>query len=603
MLGEPPADPGREDRLNELLAAYLEAVETGPAPNAEQWLARYPEFASELAAFIANDESLAHRAASLRSPQQQNEQPSPGPSCALTVALDGVPGEGSPFALGKVIGGCELLQQLGRGGMGVVFKAREISLNRPVAVKMILNGSLAAPAARQRFQAEAEAVAKLDHPNIVPVYHVGEHEGQPYLCLKLIEGGGLDQRLNGAPLPAVDAVRLVETLARAIHYAHEQGIVHRDLKPANILLQIADCRLPIADLIPVITDFGLAKQIDGSSGLTETGQVIGTPSYMSPEQAWGHTAEVGPATDVYALGAILYECLTGHAPFRGATALETLDMVRTAEAAPPRLLNPKVDRDLQTICLKCLEKDPHDRYASAGDLAEDLRRHRAGEPVKARSYNVLTRIARTLGNRSHSEDEFRTWGTLLLLFAIIILVGHVTTFALLWTDQPHWLARVVRGAQLGLGVLVFWRYRRRSLMPTSTAERQLWSTWIGYLTAYGISGVVIRWMIAQGVIVGGVAAPRCLEELLVYPFTALLSAMGFCVMGGLYWGRYYVVGAVFFVLALLMPLHLEWAPLEFGVVWALVLAVIGRHLRHLASVVAAETARTLPTRNNPERPA
>jgi tRNA A-37 threonylcarbamoyl transferase component Bud32 len=600
MPDEPLVGPGREDRLNEVLAAYLEAVENGPIPDAEQWQARYPEFARELANFIANEENLAQRAAALRN----------APSTTPTLPQNGLLGEGSPFAPGKVIGGCELLQELGRGGMGVVFKAREVSLNRTVAVKMILNGSLAAPAARQRFQAEAKAAARLDHPNIVPVYHVGEHEGQPYLCLKLIEGGGLDQLLNGAPLPASEAARLIETLARAIHYAHEQGIVHRDLKPANILLQKSedsgpsnhsDSCLLSSDFFPIITDFGLSKQIDGSVGLTQTGQVIGTPSYMSPEQAWGHTAQIGAATDTYSLGVILYECLTGHAPFRGATALETLDMVRSADPAPPRLLNPKVDRDLQTICLKCLEKDPRDRYECARDLADDLKRHLAGEPVKARSYNVLARIARTLGNRSHSEDEFRTWGTLLLLFAVIILLGHLTTFGLLWTGQPLWTARAARVGQLGLGVLVFWRYRGRSLVPTSSAERQLWSIWIGYLTAYAIGGVVIRTIIAQGLVAGSDATPRSWEELLVYPFSALLSGMGFFVMGGLYWGRYYLVGALFFVLALLMPLHLEWAPLEFGLVWSLVLAAVVVHLRHLASVVAGENARTLPGRDSKGR--
>jgi serine/threonine-protein kinase len=259
--------------------------------------------------------------------------------------------------------------------MGVVYKARQLALNRVVALKMVLAGSHAGPEAVARFRAEAEAVARLQHPNIVQVHEVGEAGGLPFFSLEFVEGGGLDRMLAGTPLPAGAAARMIEVLARAVHAAHERGVVHRDLKPANVLLT--------ADGTPKIADFGLAKRLDGEAGPTRTGAVMGTPSYMAPEQA-GAPGAVGPATDVYALGAILYEMLTGRPPFKAATALDTVLQVVSEEPVPPSRLQPKVPRDLETVCLTCLRKDPARRYARALDLAEDLRRFQAGEPILAR---------------------------------------------------------------------------------------------------------------------------------------------------------------------------------------------------------------------------
>jgi tetratricopeptide (TPR) repeat protein len=292
-----------------------------------------------------------------------------------------------------VVAGYEVLGVLGRGGMGVVYRARHITLNRPVALKMILAGVHAGPGLRARFLAEAEAVARLQHPNIVQIYEVGEAGGCPYLALEYVDGGSLADRLRGTP-PARDAAGLVETLARAVHAAHEAGIVHRDLKPANVLLGRGDKRpacppgrkLTSEDACgyePKITDFGLAKRLD-DAGHTSTGAVLGTPSYMAPEQAAGRNKDLGPAADVYALGAILYEVLTGRPPFKGETPLDTLEQVRSREPVPPSGLRPKVPRDLETICLKCLRKEPGRRYASALVLADDLRRFRDGEPIAAR---------------------------------------------------------------------------------------------------------------------------------------------------------------------------------------------------------------------------
>ncbi len=280
----------------------------------------------------------------------------------------------------------EVLGELGRGGMGVVYKARQPGLKRLVALKMILAGGHAGAGERGRFRGEAEAVARLQHPNIVQVYEVGERDGCPFLSLEYVDGGSLAARLDGTPQRPQAAARTVETLARAIHYAHQRGIVHRDLKPANILLT--------ADGAPKISDFGLAKQLDTGSGQTQSGAVLGTPSYMAPEQAEGRLKEVGPASDVYALGAVLYELLTGRPPFKGATVIDTLQQVRAQEAVPPRRLQPGVPRDLETVCLKCLRKEPEKRYASAEALADDLSRFLEDKPVVARPAGAAERAWR-----------------------------------------------------------------------------------------------------------------------------------------------------------------------------------------------------------------
>jgi tetratricopeptide (TPR) repeat protein/tRNA A-37 threonylcarbamoyl transferase component Bud32 len=284
------------------------------------------------------------------------------------------------------IPGYEVEALLGRGGMGVVYKARHRRLNRPVALKMLLAGAYAGPHERARFQREAEAVAGLRHPNIVQVYDVGEHESWPYFTMELLEGGSLAQALAGAPQPAHKAAALLATLAEAVQVAHRAGIVHRDLKPANILLT--------SDGTPKVADFGLARHFDGEPTLTLSGDRMGTPSYMAPEQVIGKARTIGPAADVYALGALLYEMLTGRPPFRGETTSETERQVVADEPVPPGRLNPKVPRDLETICLTCLRKDPQRRYADAGALAADVQRFVEGRPVLARRISLLERAWR-----------------------------------------------------------------------------------------------------------------------------------------------------------------------------------------------------------------
>jgi Protein kinase domain/WD domain, G-beta repeat len=327
----------------------------------------------------------------------------------------------------RSFGDYELLGRVARGGMGVIYKARQICLNRIVAVKMMLPGLLVSEAEASRFQNEAEVIANLRHPNIVAVHEVGAHDGQRYFSMDYVEGQSLAAVVRDHPLPARTAARYVKVIAEAIHYAHQQGILHRDLKPSNVLLDKAGN--------PRITDFGLAKRLASDSRLTATGTVLGTPSYMPPEQADGKSRRLGPAGDVYSIGAILYELLTGRPPFQAATPLDTVLLVINTEPIAPRMLNPKLSRDLETICLKCLEKDPRWRYQSAQELADDLDRYLKREPIKARRINLLNR-----GWRWLRRNPWQTTAAAALILAILM----TSLWAIGWrrmkamTEQRPW---------------------------------------------------------------------------------------------------------------------------------------------------------------------
>jgi len=283
----------------------------------------------------------------------------------------------------KDFGDYELLEEIGRGGQGVVFRARQKSLNRTVALKVIGLGEWATKAHLKRFRLEAEAAASLDHPGIVPIHEVGERDGSCYFSMKLVEGGQLDEVVRHEQMSIRRAVELIAKVSRTVHYAHEHGILHRDIKPGNILLDKTG--------EPHLTDFGLARLVESESTVTRTLEVLGTPSYMAPEQAVGNNAQLTSATDVYGLGAVLYQLLTGHPPFTGGTTYETIKLLLDTEPRQPRLLNPKIDRDLSTICLKCLEKDPQRRYSSSLALAEDLEHWLKHEPIRAPRTGIVTR--------------------------------------------------------------------------------------------------------------------------------------------------------------------------------------------------------------------
>jgi serine/threonine protein kinase/Tfp pilus assembly protein PilF len=312
------------------------------------------------------------------------------------------------------IPGYEIFEKLGEGGMGVVYKARQLALNRMVAVKMIIGGCHARADLLARFRVEAEVVARLRHPNIMQIYDIGEVAGLVFVSLELLEGGGLHDRLAGTPHPGRSASELVAKLARAIHAAHQAGIVHRDLKPTNVLFT--------ADGVPKITDFGLAKRLGSDSQQTRTGQIMGSPSYMAPEQASGHTKEVGPAADIFALGAILYEVLTGRPPFKGETPFDTIRQVTDNDPVPPSRLVPRVERDLETICLKCLQREPQHRYESAQDLADDLDRYRDGNPIRARRTPVWERGLKWSRRRPVAAMA----AVLCLVASLILTIGAIT---------------------------------------------------------------------------------------------------------------------------------------------------------------------------------
>jgi serine/threonine-protein kinase len=378
------ASASREDRADAAIAAYLAAEDAGDAPDRAAFLAAHPDLAAELGAFLDDHRGAGRLAAAIGAA---------GSSAGTAPTVDLSPASGAsrpvpvgvPAAAPARIGDYEVLEEIARGGMGVVYRARQLGLKRVVALKMILAGASASPADVRRFLTEAEAVAGLDHEHIVPVYEVGRHGDCPYFSMKLMAGGSLADRLGRVPIGPREAAGIVATIARAIDHAHRRGILHRDLKPSNILLD--------AEGRPHVSDFGLAKRIGEAGELTATGAIVGSPSYMAPEQAAGDGGAITTATDVYGLGAILYALLTGRPPFRAGTTLETIRQVQERPPDPPGTLNRAVDRDLETICLKCLAKDPARRYESADALADDLGRWLAGAPIRARRVGRARRLA------------------------------------------------------------------------------------------------------------------------------------------------------------------------------------------------------------------
>ncbi len=434
--------------LEELLRVEIELRRrAGEEPGTEEYARRFPQHAMPIDAAFG---PAPARSATAGPP---HDLPTIAPVASGGQACHN--GEPAPGERIRYFGDYEIVREIARGGMGVVFQARQISLDRTVALKMILAGQLADETDVKRFHTEAEAAAHLDHSGIVPIFEVGQHEGQHFFSMAYVEGRSLAQRLAEGPMPARESAALLLQAADAIEYAQRRGVIHRDLKPANILLD-AEGRLRV-------TDFGLAKKVQGDSGLTGSGQVMGTPSYMPPEQAGGKRGEVGPAADVYALGATLYCMVTGRPPFQAATAMDTVLQVINDEPVPPRRLNATIPPDVETICLKCLEKDPGRRYPSAAALGEDLRRYLAGEPISARPVTRLERAVKWARRRP----------AIAALLGIVTLVTALGLGGVLWQWGEAVLARGIAE-----------RESERAKAQSELAERRLYDVRMNLVQRY-----------------------------------------------------------------------------------------------------------------------
>lgn len=454
--------------------------------------------------------------------------------------------------LPATLGDYELIEEVGRGGMGVVFRARQISLDREVAVKMILRGRLASEADLQRFLAEAAATARLVHPGIVPVYEVGDIDGRPFFSMQYIRGETLDERIARGPLPQREAAEIIAQVARAVQFAHEQGFVHRDLKPSNILLTKQGQAL--------ITDFGLAKQWNADVHLTRSGMLVGTPAYMSPEQAGGRRELLGPATDIYSLGSMLYFTLTGRPPFVAETAVEVVMLVIEQDPSPPRALRPSLDRDLEMIVIRCLQKPIDLRYASAGDLADDLDAFLADEVVSARSGQFEQVIARIF-RETHHAGVLENWGTLWMWHSLVLLVACYLTWQLEFLGiKNRYIYMGVWTIGLGTWAAVFWKLRQR-MGPVTFIERQIAHVWGGSMIAIGML-FPIEWLLG-------------LDVLVLSPLLGVISAIVFVIKAGMLTGVFYFQAIALFAASLLMAVWPRWGHLIFGFVAALCFFVPG----------------------------
>jgi len=536
-----------EADLADLIEELLERTRRGEFVDIDATAAEHPEWADDLrqlwaTAMIADD--LGSAAVALAQIEQCPTISSPSESDSSTA----------PEArLGKLIGDYELLEELGRGGMGIVYKARQISLGRVVALKMILRGELASENELARFRTEVEAAAQLDHPQIVPLYEVGEHDGCPYFSMKHIEGQTLSQLLAGGPISSRRAAEILLLVCRAIAVAHKNGVLHRDLKPANVLLD--------ENGQPHVTDFGLAKRVPTDEEsittgphITQTGAIVGSPSYMAPEQAGGNRGEIGPAADLFSLGAVLYHMLTGRPPFQGATPVDTLLMVLEQDPLPPRVLNPAIDSDLELIALKCLQKPIDLRYASVDDLADDLQAYLQNEPISARSSHI-TQIVGRLFRETHHAAVLKNWGVLWMWHSLVLLVLCLLTNAMQLSgveSRIPYLAAWVLG--LGAWAFVFWNLRRRS-GPITFVERQVAHIW-------GSSMVASTLLYLVEYLMG-------LKVLALSPVLGLITGMVFAVKAGILSGKFYVQSAALFATSAVMAMFPKYSIAIFGVVSAL----------------------------------
>ncbi|WP_406696431.1 serine/threonine-protein kinase [Singulisphaera sp. Ch08] len=555
-----PESTEHETQLVALLQSLTDELRQGQVPDIEGAARRHPELAAELRELWATARIAEDLAAPTEATAAWSSDSYPSLTQRPALIESGM----------QRLGNHQLLEELGRGGMGVVYRALELEHGRIVALKCLLRGESAGVNDLARFRAESAAAAKLAHPHIVPLHYVDEHEGQPYFVMTYIDGTTLAKRLADGPMTAIEAAKLLVQVSRAVQHAHSQGVLHRDLKPSNILLD--------RDGEPYVGDFGLAKMIDVDTSLTQSGAILGTPSYMSPEQASRSWGPIGPASDVYSLGAILYQMLTGRPPFQAPSPLDTVLLLLEQDPVPPRLLNPKVNADLEMIALKCLQKPPSLRYATAAALGDDLDAFLAGEPVSARSTTLRALAARLLGETHHAA-VLENWGMIWICHSVALIVFFGLTNWLVWRNvSARWPYVAIFTVGLGAWAALFWALRRRG-GPIAFVERQLAHVW-----GAGVIGInlifLVEWLLD-------------LPVLTLAPMIAVMNGALFLVKGGILSGSYYVQAALTFLTIVPMARFPRFAPLIYGVVAGLCFFATGLkyHLRSRRSRRLAENRR------------
>jgi serine/threonine-protein kinase len=548
MSSIPPtaAASDRDERLAQLLGEMTEKARQGQQIDVEGIARTHPDLAVELRelwAAVQFAEEFTRPPATLRLVSRQ-VAPSPGADA---------PGLPEPTAA-RSFGDFDLLEEIGRGGMGVVYRAWQKSLNRIVALKMILRGEHATLADVARFQVEAQAAAHLEHPNIVPVYAAGEQDGQEWFCMRFVEGETLSALLTRGPLRPRDAAEFLATIAGAVAFAHQCGILHRDLKPSNILIDRQGRSH--------ITDFGLAKRVStaqgvpAGSGLTLSGSLVGTPAYMAPEQVTVSRGKPSPVSDVYSLGIILYEMLTGRPPFQAPTPVDTLLLVLDQDPVRPRLLNPKVDPDLELICLKCIQKDPELRYQSASALAADLNAYLQGGTLSVRggSFRDLAGLFKRIVRETHHAVVLENWGMLWMIHSAMVLLICALTYLLRRGGFIYPLYYLVLwGGGLIVWGCVFWSLRKRA-GPILFVERQVAHVWAGAVAAT-ISVFIVEILLK-------------LPVLSLTPILAVIAGITFVVKAGMLSGWFYLWAGLQFLSTIPIALFPDAGPLIFGTVTA-----------------------------------
>ena len=540
-----PLSPEQEDRLATLLDELSEARGTAAQARLEALVGAHADLAGqlrELFAAMSVADAVAEESTIFELGGDRAVADSPSSTSWSAAGGGFLPGS---TPLPASFGDYDLHEEIGRGGMGVVYRATQRSLGRTVALKMLLRRDLASPADLARFRSEAEAAAQLDHPGIVAIFEVGEWDGHPFYSMQFVEGTTLSRRLAAGRLPAREAAGLLAKVADAVQAAHDRGVLHRDLKPSNILIDAAG--------EPHVSDFGLAKRLEGDASVTHTGAILGTPCYMSPEQAAGSRGDVGPTSDVWSLGAILYQMLTGRPPFQAATPMDTLLAVLESDPPVPRSLARGVDRDLEMIALKSLQKPQDLRYESAAGLAADLRSFLAGDPVAARRGGFSDIFARLL-RETHHAVVLENWGLLWMWHSVVVLALSVTTDLLAWQGvTTRWPYLVLWGGGLALWAPIFWALRHRT-GPVTAVERQIAHIWGGSV----LGSVLLFW----------VEALLGLHVLTLSPVLALLAGIVFFAKAGILSGAFYVQAAVLFATALVMCVVPTWQHVIFGFVSA-----------------------------------